>query len=78
MVADFDEGRMLGELQELEDEIKAIETVLYHANWQRHIFNTNTLESLNRVLTKLQNDKDRLESRLRIRRQKVAESGVKY
>ena len=78
MVADFDEGRMLGELQELEDEIKAIETVLYHANWQRHIFNNSTLESLNRVLTKLQNDKDRLESRLRIHRQKVAESGVKY
>ena len=78
---DSEESRMLGELQELKDEIAAVETVIgimesldrpSVSSYQKHI------KKLDRILYRLNQEEDRLESRLRIHRQKVTKSGVKY
>ena len=78
MVTDFDEGRMLGELQELEDEINALTLACEYLAHYRLTDITKDLTAISRVIIKLEQDKERLESRLRIHRQKVHESGVKY
>ena len=79
MPYDMDESQMLGELQDLEDEIEALATAIWYLGFiQGDDSNKKRINILNRLFGKLEQDKERLESRLRIHRQKVAESGVKY
>ena len=70
-MVDFDEGRMLGELQELEEEIELLKRFKFTITGQSAITVSRTIDRLNRK-------KGYVEMRLRIHRQKVAESGVKY
>ena len=78
MVADLDEDRILAELQILYYEIRAITLARDYLSTYYPANPTKYLKSIGCVLVKLQRASDRLESRLRIHRQKVEESGVKY
>lgn len=71
MPYNFDEGRILGELNDLEEEIK----LLYRLTVATKVSEDKTLS---RTIERLKKNKERLESRLNIHRQKVKESGVKY
>ena len=82
MVADFEEGRILGELNDLEDEIFSLQaTIGILEGLERPNFRDvykKYIKNLNRTLTRLQDTKYHQEMRLKIHRQKVKESGVKY
>ena len=69
---DNDESKILGELNDLEEEIEAI-TGFIDAGIPGH-----RLREFRRTLKRLQDAKYHQESRLQIHRQKVKESGVKY
>ena len=79
MVANFDESRMLGELQDLEDEIALIEIIHNGYLMNKDVPEiSRQIRVCYRLLERLRNDKYHQEMRLRIHRQKVEESGVKY
>lgn len=71
MVADFDESRMLGELNDLEEEIALVEFYIIHLdNFRSEVIFT-------RIFKRLQDMKYHQEMRLKTHRQKVQESGIK-
>lgn len=75
MVHDFREGEILGELQDLEWEIEAVQYLATHTKPDdNHI----KLSALLRLLDRLKNLKQHQEMRLRVHRQKVKDSGIKY
>lgn len=71
MVADFEEGRILSEINDLEEEINAVEFFIIHAD-------TPTVRVYRRILSRLRREKEHQERRLLIHRQRVKESGVKF
>lgn len=71
MVADFEEDRILGEINDLEEEIELMTYYRDNAIPARH-------RILDRILNRLKYDKEHQERRLQIHRQQRKESGVKY
>lgn len=72
MVADLRESSILGDIQNLEDEIAALQVVIdspYYAA-RRNIFS--------QILKRLESDLVHQTMRLKIHRQRVRESGIKY
>lgn len=75
MVEDFKEGEILGELQDLDEEIEVILTAIGHPDFYKYDWQ---LKRLTRILDKLKRDKEWQQMRLRAHRQKVKDSGIKY
>lgn len=75
MVYDFEEGRILGELQELEDEINAVQYLVDRIKPDDSYIK---LSACLRLLEKLKREMERQQMRLKLHRQKVKESGIKY
>lgn len=82
MVTDFEEGRILGELQELEDEIEAVTKTYYIMETLKSPQFAEGYDkiqtALYRTLARLQDLKQHKEMRLIHHRQRVKESGIKY
>lgn len=81
MVADFEEGRLLGELQNVEDEMEAIcKAMDYFVIYYPKVLDGREkyLKNMDKVIGKLRSEKERLEIRLKQHRQKVKESGIKF
>ena len=76
MPYDMDESQMLGELQDLEDDIEVLNLISTH--YDSYLTKAKILKALKRILSRLEQDKERLEMRFRIHRQKVEERGVKF
>lgn len=75
MVYDFEEGEILGELQDLEDEINAAQ---YLVDRIKPDDNYIKLSACLRLLKKLKLEEEYKRMRLRVHRQKVKDSGIKY
>ena len=80
MPYDADESRMLGDLQELSKQISAVYVArdYFDAYCSMREGKAECLADIDKVTTRMDEEYKRLLSRLRIHRQKVAESGVKY
>ena len=80
MPYDMDESQMLGELQDLEDEIAVLNAIVAYKDSALALSVVKSLEIryIERTIKRLQDMKYHQEMRLRIHRQKVEESGVKY
>ena len=80
MPYDMDEGRMLGELQDLEDEIAVLNAIVAYKDSALALSVVKSLEIryIERTIKRLRDMKYHQEMRLRIHRHKVKESGVKY
>lgn len=72
MVHDFEEGGILGELQDLDEEIEAIQGFI-DAGIPGH-----RQKEFKRTVKRLQREKERQQMRLGVHRQKVKDSGIKY
>lgn len=79
MVYDFEEGRILGEIGDLEKEIALIEAIKNQKEMSplSAVFSIE-VRTLQRTLTRLQHDKEHQIHRLQIHRQKVRDSGIKF
>jgi hypothetical protein len=80
MVADFEEGRIISEMNDLDDEIKTILISIHRINFTNYSHKDNLVREsvLNRILDRLQQLKYHQEMRLKLHRQKVKESGIKF
>lgn len=81
MVADFREGEILGELQDLDEEMETVDFCIYLINSDSEIVAdvcNRRNKVLMRLLEKLKREKDRQQMRLRVHRQRVQDSGIKY
>ena len=74
---DFQEGRILGEISDLEEEIRIIEALL---NFYTTIHETPADKQwvIMRTVGRLQADKEHQERRLQFHRQQVKENGIKF
>lgn len=81
MVHDFNKGEILGELQDLDEEIEAVNFAIYIIQIDESIL-PQIIERkvivFTRLRDKLKREKDRQQMRLIVHRQKVKESGIKY
>lgn len=76
MVYDFQEGRILGEIGDLEEEIRVIEALL---NFYTTIHEAPDKQVvITRTLARLQADKEHQERRLEFHRERIRDSGIKF